>query len=97
MSGNKSAEKQTRASEKKRLMNKSVRSAVKTEITKTQKLIQAGEIELAREAMVAAASSLDRAAKKGVLHPNNAARRKSRLAKRLNQSRSQAKPKAESA
>ena len=43
-------------------------------------------LEEARAATVAAISSLDRAAKKGVIHPNNAARRKSRLMKRLNAS-----------
>jgi len=41
-------------------------------------------MEAARGAVVAAISSLDRAAAKGVIHPNNAARRKSRLMKKLN-------------
>jgi small subunit ribosomal protein S20 len=84
LSDNKSAEKQARASEKRRLRNKSVRSLVKTEITKTQKLIQAGDLEPAKEATVAATSALDKAAQKGVIHPNSAARRKSRLSKKLN-------------
>ena len=96
MSGNKSAEKQARGSEKRRLRNKSVRSLVKTEITKTQKLIQAGDLEPAKEATVAAVSALDRAAQKGVIHPNSAARRKSRLSKKLN-ALSQVQTKKESA
>jgi len=42
-------------------------------------------MEAAGEAVVAAVSVLDRAAKKGVIHPNKAARRKSRLMKKLNE------------
>ena len=81
----KSAEKRVRVAEKKRLRNKSVDSQVKTRITKAEKFIFSGELEAAKEAVVAAVSSLDRAAEKGVIHSNNAARRKSRLLKKLNQ------------
>ena len=81
----KSAQKQARVSEKRRLRNKSIRSRAKTNITKVEKLIFSGELELAREAVVAAISSLDKAAEKGIIHPNNAARRKSRLMKKLNE------------
>jgi len=80
----KSAEKQARGSEKRRLRNKSVRSTVKTEMTKTRKLIQAGDLGPAKEATVVTSSTLDKAAQKGVIHPNSAARRKSRLQKKLN-------------
>ncbi len=80
----KSAEKQVRVSERRRLRNKSVRSLCKSSVTKAEKLIFSGELEGAREAVAAAVSSLDRAAEKGVIHSNNAARRKSRLLKRLN-------------
>jgi small subunit ribosomal protein S20 len=48
-----------------------------------EKLISAGEIEPVREAVVVAISALDKAAEKGVIHPNNAARRKSRLMKKF--------------
>ena len=89
----KSAQKQARVSEKRRLRNKSIRSRAKTNITKVEKLIFSGELELAREAVVAAISSLDKAAEKGIIHPNNAARRKSRLMKKLNEA--QASPLAE--
>jgi small subunit ribosomal protein S20 len=82
--GDKSAPKQGRATETKRLGNKSIRSRSKTSITKAERLIFAGELEAAKGAVVTAISSLDRAAKKGVIHPNNAARRKSRLVKKLN-------------
>lgn len=85
MPRSKSSQKQVRVSEKRRLRNKSIRSLCKTNITKAERLIFLGELELAQSAVVAAISSLDKAAEKGVIHPNNAARRKSRLMKKLNQ------------
>ena len=92
----KSAEKQVRVAGKKRLRNKSVRSLAKTDIIKAEKLIFSGELEAAREAVVAAISSLDKAAEKGIIHPNNAARRKSRLMKKLNEAQASSSAKAES-
>jgi len=86
----KSVQKQVRVAERKRLRNKSIRSLCKTSITKAERLIFSGELEAAGEAVVAAISSLDRAAEKGVIHPNNAARRKSRLLKKLNEARASA-------
>ncbi len=86
----KSAQKQMRVAGRKRLRNKSIRSLSKTNITKAEKLISSGEMEEATKAVLAAISSLDRAAEKRVIHPNNAARRKSRLMKKLN--RAQASP-----
>ena len=85
MPGTKSAQKQWRASERKRLRNKSVRSRCKTEITKAEKLIFSNEHESAQKTVLTAISSLDKAAEKGVIHRNNAARRKSRLMKKLNE------------
>ena len=84
----KSAQKQVRASERRRVRNKSIRSLCKTNITKAEKFVFSGEIESARGAVLVAISSLDKAAEKGVIHPNNAARRKSRLAKKLNEAES---------
>ena len=81
----KSVQKQVRVAERRRLRNKSVRSRCKTDITKAERLIFSGELEAAQGAVVAAVSSLDKAAGKRVIHPNNAARRKSRLTKKLNQ------------
>jgi len=83
--GDKLAQKQVQVAERKRLRNKSIRSRCKTNITKAERLIFSGELEAAQEAVMAAVSSLDRAAEKGVIHPNNAARRKSRLMKKLNE------------
>ncbi len=63
--------------------NRSVRSAVKTKITKFRRGVAEGA-ESAAELVTVAVAALDRAAAKGVLHRNNAARRKSRLLKRFN-------------
>ena len=94
----KSAQKQVRVAERKRLRNKPIRTLCKTSITRAEQLIFLGELEAAREAVVVAISSLDNAAEKGVIHPNNAARRKSRLMRKLNQAQASApaevKPKA---
>ena len=81
----KSAKKQARVAERRQLRNKSIRSQCKTNITKAESLIFSGELESAKQAVVAAISSLDKAIEKGVIGSNNAARRKSRLAKKLNE------------
>jgi len=83
MPNNAAAEKRMRQERKRRLHNRMVKSIVKTQITKARQAIDA-EGENAEEAVRAAVSELDRAAKKGVIHRNNAARRKSRLMKQLN-------------
>jgi len=80
----KSVEKQVRVAERRRLCNKPIRGLTKTSITKAEKLIFSGELEPAQKAVLVAISSLDKAAQKGVIHPNNAARHKSRLMKKLN-------------
>ena len=84
MSSNSSSQKQVRVAGKKQLRNKSVRSLCKTNIVKAEKLIFTGDLEPAKQAVQEAVSSLDRAAEKGIIHPNNAARRKARLMKKLN-------------
>jgi small subunit ribosomal protein S20 len=81
----KSAQEQVRVAERRRQRNKSIRSLCKTSITKAENLIFSGEIELAKQAVAVAISSLDKAAEKGVIGANNAARRKSRLMKKLNE------------
>jgi small subunit ribosomal protein S20 len=81
----KSAQKEVRAAKKRRLRNKASISLCKTQIIKAESLIFSGELEKGSEAVVAAISSLDKAAEKGIIHPNNAARRKSRLMKKLNE------------
>ncbi len=93
----KSAEKQTRTASRRQQRNKSVRSEVKTNITRAEKLIFAGELKDAQEAVTKAVSTLDKAAEKKILHANNAARRKARLLKKLNQAvaQSEAEPEPE--
>ncbi len=81
----KSAQKEMRATKKRRLRNKAARSLCKTKITKAESLIFLGELEKGKEAVSAAISSLDNAAEKRIVHPNNAARRKSRLMKKFNE------------
>ena len=84
MTSKKSAQKAARVAQRKAERNIPIRSSVKTYITKARKLILANDLDAAPEAVKQAAIALDKAAQKGVLHPNNAARRKSRLMKRLN-------------
>jgi small subunit ribosomal protein S20 len=84
MPNNPSAEKRMRQEQKRRMHNRIVKSIAKTAVNRARQAIDAGED--AEAAVRAAVSELDRAAKKGVIHRNNAARRKSRLMKRLNAS-----------
>ncbi|MBU2536189.1 MAG: 30S ribosomal protein S20 [Chloroflexi bacterium] len=81
----KQAQKQARNSEKRQMRNRAVRSRTKTFITRAEKLVFAGEMESAQEAVAETIKALDRAAEKGIIHSKNAARRKSRLMKKLNQ------------
>ena len=74
-----------RVAKKRQFRNKSIRSLCKTKISKAEKLIFSGELNLGREAVVDAVSALDKASEKRVIHATNAARRKSRLMKKLNQ------------
>ena len=71
--------------EKRHRRNRAVRSEVRTYITRARAVIDTAEGEQASaDAVKRAIIALDKAAKKGVIHANNAARRKSRLMKRLN-------------
>jgi len=80
-------------SQRKQAGNKAVRTRCKSSITKAERLIFSGEPEPAEKATLAAISSLDKAAEKGIIHSNNAARRKSRLMKKLNEARASSKAK----
>ncbi len=86
MPNNAAAEKRMRQEQKRRALNRSTKSIVKTQVTKARQAITipGTDAEEAAAAVRAAVSELDRAAKKGVIHKNNAARRKSRLMKQLN-------------
>jgi small subunit ribosomal protein S20 len=91
----KSAQKMVRVSSRRQRRNKAVRSEVKTNITKAEKVIFSGDLEAARKAVKTAVTSLDKASEKGILHDNNTSRRKSRLLKKLNEVTAQAAPEPE--
>jgi small subunit ribosomal protein S20 len=83
LANTRSAKKHMRADEKKRIRNLKVRSRVKTLIKKAERSVPANDAETV-EALRQACSELDKAASKGVIHRNNAARRKSRLMAKFN-------------
>ena len=85
MANSKSAIKRLRSAERRRLRNREYRGRARTAVKKARQLIDAGQAEEAREAVRLAVSALDKAASKGIIHQNNAARRKSRLLNRLGQ------------
>jgi small subunit ribosomal protein S20 len=82
----KTAEKSARSSARKAERNKAVKSGVKSRVTRAEKLVAAKKGEEASAAVTEAISSLDKAAKRNVIHANTAARKKSRLMKKLNAS-----------
>ena len=75
--------KRARQNEKRRAHNRIYRSSARTHIKKAQRLAGAGDLEQAEIEVASAIRALDRAAQKGIIHKNNAARRKSRLIKLL--------------
>jgi len=79
----KSAIKRNKQNEKRRLRNRIYRGRARSFVKKARKAIEEKDLENARAAALQAISALDKAAEKGILHKNNAARRKSRLMKRL--------------
>jgi small subunit ribosomal protein S20 len=87
LANTKSAIKRVRSNERKRVINQIHRSRARTYVKKAQKLIAEGKFEQAEIAAHEAIRALDKAAQKGVIHQNTAARHKSRLMKHLNQAR----------
>lgn len=83
MANHPSAEKRHRQSVKRAARNQAVRSQVRTEVKKLRTLVAQSDAGNARTALPGVASTLDKAASKGVLHKNAAARRISRLAKQV--------------
>ena len=84
MANNKSARKRIRISEEKRVRNRPYRTAARTSVKKAELAIRAGDQTIAQTAVSDAISMLDRVAGKGIIHKNNAARRKSRLMAKFN-------------
>jgi len=84
LANNKSARKRIRISEEKRVRNRPYRTAARTSVKKAELAIRAGDQVVAQTAVSDAISMLDRVAGKGIIHKNNAARRKSRLMAKYN-------------
>jgi small subunit ribosomal protein S20 len=84
MANIKSQIKRNRQNEAARLRNKSVRSALKTYRRRVVEALASGDADAAEAAYKRAARAYDKAASKGVIHRNNAANHKSRLARSLN-------------
>lgn len=84
MANIKSAKKRIKVTEKKTLRNKMIKSALKTAIKKFEEAVGANNKAEATTLYVEAARVLDMSASKGVVHKNMAARKKSRLAAKLN-------------
>ncbi len=83
MANIKSAIKRNKQNEKRRLRNRLFAGRARTFVRKARTAIEEGTVEDARQATLEAISALDKAAEKGILHKNNASRRKGRLMKHL--------------
>ncbi len=88
MANIKSQIKRIRTNEAARNRNRSVRSALRTYVKRVHVALDAGDVDEAEVALRRAGKEIDKAASKGVLHPNSAANHKSRLAKRVAAARS---------
>jgi small subunit ribosomal protein S20 len=80
----KSQIKRIKTNEKARLRNKAVKSSLKTAIRKFRQAAEAGDVANASALQQVAARQLDKAVSKGVIHPNQAANKKSAMAHRVN-------------
>ena len=83
MANTRSAKKRIRQNEKRRVRNQSDRTRARNYVRRERAAVESGDPEAASAAVRLAASELDRAATKGVIHSKNAARRKGRLMKQL--------------
>ncbi len=79
MPNHKSAKKRVRQTEKRRDVNRSNKSNLRTQIKKLRSALTASDRNLSQELLTATVSSIDKAVNKGILHRNTAARHKSRL------------------
>ena len=80
----KSAKKRVKVTEKKTLINLSHKTALKTAIKKFEAAVEAGDKDNAKVLFNEASKKLDQSVNRGILHKNNAARKKSKLIVRLN-------------
>jgi len=90
MPQHKSAMRRVKRSQKEKMQNKIYRSKFKNLTKKINRALEEGNVETANEMLPKAFSAIDRAAKIGTIHKNQAARRKSRLVKRIDRAQAQA-------
>ncbi|HUS40930.1 MAG: 30S ribosomal protein S20 [Pirellulales bacterium] len=83
MPNSNSAKKRLRQNETRRQINRTIKSSLRTQLRKVRDAITAGDVETTEVAFRAAVKKLDRAAAKKIIHPNAAARAKSRLSTRV--------------
>ena len=83
MANTRSAIKRVRSNQRKRVYNKVARTSVRTHLRAAREALVSTDAATANKAAMQAVSTLDKAANKGVIHKRNAARRKSRLMKKL--------------
>ena len=83
MATHKSAIKRQKQAEKKREINKSVKSMLKTLAKKVEQAVEAKNADVAKEAMVKAMKAYDKAASQGILHKSTASRKISRLSTKV--------------
>lgn len=84
MANSRSSKKRIRVNERRRVRNQSYKSATRTLVRKAERAITTGVDEATAATLGEAISRLDRTANKGIIHPNAAARKKSRLMARFN-------------
>lgn len=88
MAHSRSARKRIKQNSRRRLSNRSVKTFIKTRIKKFSSAVSEGSVDSAGSEYARTAQALDRAARRRIIHPNQAARKKSRLARKLNALRS---------
>ncbi len=84
MANIKSAIKRIETNNKKRLLNQSFKSEMRTEIKRVEKLIEENDVENAKVALKTTVKKIDKAIQKGIVHRNTGDRQKSRLTKKVN-------------
>lgn len=84
MANIKSAIKRIRTNEKKRLLNQSKKSDMRTAIKKVESYVEANDVENAKAALKETLRKIDKVVQKGVIHKNNGERQKARLIEKVN-------------
>ncbi len=84
MAHSRSAQKRIKIAERNRIINKSLKSRYKTRVKNVEHLLVANNIEDAKVALQLAQKDIDKAASRGAIHKNKAARQKSKIARSLN-------------